>query len=467
MDEHKKPDESVSSGTGADFVHEKIKKRPLDKRKLARRTIITVTLALVFGLVACATFLGLEPLMRRYLFPSKESEQPSVAAPSVVLPDASVEMRPEDMVGKDDTESVREIVRSTILEDDSIRRLLEKPSAQDLDQEDFLTLYGSLSEYARSLSVCMTMVTGVTSDTDWLEGTLSQSGRVPGLVVASNGMEYFILTYAAPLVQAQSVSVIIGGTQYAAEVRETDAQTGLCVVAVEAEGISASDASLISIAALGSSTAADLVGSPVIALGSPAGPDSLVYGMVTGMDGIESLVDANYHVLSTDIYGSIDARGVLFNLRGQAVGIIAPGAGDDSMPNAVAALGITDLRRLIERMCNDRTPVYAGVRGMDVTQSVHESAQMPYGAYVSEVIVGSPAMVAGIKRGDVIVSLGEPGDMKSIASFEDYTAALSEYEVAETVSVIVSRQGADGYRNVTVTLKLASSGIFTETGDTA
>ena len=40
-----------------DFVIEKIKVKPVNKKKLMRRMVITVALAVIFGLVACVTFL--------------------------------------------------------------------------------------------------------------------------------------------------------------------------------------------------------------------------------------------------------------------------------------------------------------------------------------------------------------------------------------------------------------------------
>lgn len=40
----------------SDFMIEKIKERPVNKRKLLRRTVITASLAVVFGLIACLTF---------------------------------------------------------------------------------------------------------------------------------------------------------------------------------------------------------------------------------------------------------------------------------------------------------------------------------------------------------------------------------------------------------------------------
>ena len=43
-----------------DFLRETIKQKPVNKKKLLRRTLITVAMAVVFGLVACITFLVLE-----------------------------------------------------------------------------------------------------------------------------------------------------------------------------------------------------------------------------------------------------------------------------------------------------------------------------------------------------------------------------------------------------------------------
>ena len=55
-----------------EFMREKIKQRPINRKKLLRRTIITVSLAAVFGLVACITFLILEPVINNALYPEEK-----------------------------------------------------------------------------------------------------------------------------------------------------------------------------------------------------------------------------------------------------------------------------------------------------------------------------------------------------------------------------------------------------------
>ena len=66
MDEMKNP----QSG----FMKETIKQRPINRRKLLRRTLITALMAVIFGLVACFTFLLLEPIISKHLYPEEEPE---------------------------------------------------------------------------------------------------------------------------------------------------------------------------------------------------------------------------------------------------------------------------------------------------------------------------------------------------------------------------------------------------------
>ena len=69
---------SISSQEDFEFVKEKIKERPINKRKLAKRTIVTATLAVVFGRIACLTFLLLEPVVNNWLYPEEKSKTVSL-----------------------------------------------------------------------------------------------------------------------------------------------------------------------------------------------------------------------------------------------------------------------------------------------------------------------------------------------------------------------------------------------------
>ncbi len=73
----------------SDFITERIKQRPVNKVKLLRRTLITAAMAVIFSLVACLTFLILEPVFSNWLYPEEEP------AP-IEFPAETEEMLPED-----------------------------------------------------------------------------------------------------------------------------------------------------------------------------------------------------------------------------------------------------------------------------------------------------------------------------------------------------------------------------------
>ena len=58
-----------------EFIKEKVKERPLNRRKLFKKTLLTASMAAIFGLIACVTFLVLEPVFSNLLYPEEEPQQ--------------------------------------------------------------------------------------------------------------------------------------------------------------------------------------------------------------------------------------------------------------------------------------------------------------------------------------------------------------------------------------------------------
>ena len=79
----------------SDFMIEKIKERPINKRKLILRTLTTVLLAIIFGLVACFTFLALEPVLSRWMNPKEELPKVYFPEEKEEMPRGSLECNPE------------------------------------------------------------------------------------------------------------------------------------------------------------------------------------------------------------------------------------------------------------------------------------------------------------------------------------------------------------------------------------
>lgn len=428
----------------SDFMIEKIKERPVNKKKLLRRTITTAAMAVIFGLIACLTFLILEPLFSNWLYPE---EEPQV----VVFPEESDEVSPEDMLVEEEVPSLQEAVESVILEDEQIQKILENIQ---LDKDHYVQMYYALSTYTTELCSSMVTVTAVASDVDWLNDTYESTGQTYGVIIASNGKEYLILTDRSTVKQAESITVTFeNGIKVEAAVKQTDSQTGLAVISVALAQIPNEVKEEVNIAVLGSSNNRNLVGTPVVALGCPMGTvGSVEYGIVASAGSPLSKVDANYKLLTTDIYGSPGSVGVLFNMQGQIIGIITPNRMNSDMKNAITAIGISELRKLIENMTNGKEPVYLGISGMDVTEKANQEMGVPYGAYVREVAMDSPAMLAGIQRGDVIVAIGQ----EEVNNFSSYTLALMKLEVGETATVVVQRPVQDSYREMKIEITLGA-----------
>ena len=78
----------------------------------------------------------------------------------------------------------------------------------------------------------------------------------------------------------------------------------------------------------------------MIALGTPvANNSSMSFGMITSMVEMP-VVDAQYRVLNTDILGSQQGSGILIDLDGKIMGIIAQSFSSDSGQITLTALAV-------------------------------------------------------------------------------------------------------------------------------
>ena len=291
---------------------------------------------------------------------------------------------------------------------------------------------------------------------DWLNDISESTNRSSGVIIANNTKELLILTDYKPLERADKIKVTFyNGVETFAEFRRKDPTTGLAVVTIPLEVLEEQAPDLlennIRLATMGSSGYSALLGAPVIAIGSPMGSSGSVgYGMITSISGQASEADVNYRILQTDIIGSPNASGVLFNLSGEYIGIITNDHSLPGMDNQITAYGISDLSKRMEKLSNDEPFAYAGIVGTSVSLGAHEELNVPYGAYVKEVKMNSPAMRAGIRQGDVITEL----DDHLIGTYSDYTLFLSLQEPNTVVTVRVMRQVHNEYKEMKLELTL-------------
>ena len=418
----------------AEFMREKIKQKPVNKKKLLRRTVITALMAVVFGLVACFTFLVLEPVISNRLYPEEEPKE--VAFPEET---PTEEMKPEDMlVNEEDMESAEAV--EVELVDQQIEEILSQVEFE-FNLEDYQALHDELRKLAENASRAVVTVAGVTSDVDWFNNIYENVASASGVIVANNEKAILILVSAANLKGADSIEVTFcDQTQVEAELVQKDENTGLAILSVPLRDISEETMDVIEIAELGSSNTVNLLGTPVIALGSPLGTSgSISYGVVTSTGTVIDLPDAAYKKITTDIYGSRNATGILINLKGLVIGIIDNVNTSNDMGNLLTAYGITELKRTIEQMSNDKERAYLGVHGADVPKEAIEDAQSntPPGAYIRSIEIDSPAMEAGIQGGDVVIRVNET----EITTYNDLLNIIQSSKPEDVLTFTLMRQG--------------------------
>lgn len=425
-----------------DFMKETIKQRPLNRKKLVRRTLITAAMAVIFGMVACFTFLLLEPVISNRLYPEEEPQ-------TVVLVEEMEEneILPEDMI-VDESQMQPENTETPALEDEQIAQVL---SEMKLGVDDYISLLSDVREVAKEARNSIVTVVGVTSDVGWLDNEYESEGAVSGVIVADNGKELLILANVSSIKDADSLKVAFADEQeYQAAIKKKDNNTGLAIISISKSTIQSSTLEMAKTAVLGTS-GSSLVGSPVIALGRPMGTEgSICYGNVTSAGNMIKLPDSNYKYMTTDIYGSINASGVIINLKGQVVGIIDMAHNSSDMKNLINAVGITELKKVVESLSNDSDIAYFGIYGTDVTQEANLEMGVPYGAYITEIDMDSPAMDAGIQSGDVIIKLDET----EINNYQELVKALLLKDPDNVVKIELMRQGPDGYTEMELTATL-------------
>ena len=86
------------------FIREKIKDKPFQKRKLALHVLLAIVIAVVFGVVACATFTFLQPKMQKWMYPEED--------PKITIPRDEEETETEEK--KEDIITLLEDTRNTI-----------------------------------------------------------------------------------------------------------------------------------------------------------------------------------------------------------------------------------------------------------------------------------------------------------------------------------------------------------------
>lgn len=426
------------------FMREEIKARPINRKHLARNTLLAAISALVFGLVACVTFALLAPFVVDRLAPDEEPEEVPVV---INFPEETVEeeMTPEDMLTEADEEEEAQEENAELfafLEEQELKNIL---SSVKFTVNDYQELYQSMSEIAASSMKSIVRVTPVKSGTDIFNNIYQYSSELSGFIVAESEENIYIATrYSAVKGFDNIVVTFINDIQAQAVLYNYDSNVDIGILTVSMDSLNEVTKESIDIVSFSSSASSTLVGSPVIAIGTPMGNyGSVNYGIVTSNTGNINVTDNIYKQIVTNIYGSQNASGVIINLKGDVLAYTDVKFSSADTKNLVSGIGITELRRTIERLVGGTDTVLLGITCADVPSEAILLG-IPDGCYVLSVGLDTPALYAGIQSGDVITKIGDTG----VTRFTEFLNAMRSIPLDTKTTITVQRNVQDTYKEM-------------------
>lgn len=420
------------------FINEKIKEKPINKRKLLIQAGFVVVMAVVFGVVASFVFTFFRPIFERRMYPEDDSV---VSIPKDDLGDDGTDAEETESGTSEETERPPEVPET---ESGGPTELPEP----ELELADFQELQNKLYAVGKEANRFIVTVTGVKSDMDWFNNPYESRGQASGIIIADNGRELLILTERKVILDVQEIYVtFINDVSVTASMKKYDGNTGIAVLSVPRSEISEDTMNHISVAVLGNSLITRQ-GTIAIAVGSPLGTNySILAGNITSTTNSISTVDNNYTVFTTDIVGSRSGSGAIINVNGEVMGLVMQDYSSRGDENTLTALSISELKLLIEMLSNNQDIPYIGLELSTVTNDIAREYEIPKGAYVKEVWMDSPAMLAGLQSGDVITAMG--GD--SVFTVDSYESKLLSLQPGSEVEITVERQGTEGYTEIVCT----------------
>ena len=268
-------------------------------------------------------------------------------------------------------------------------------------------------------------------------------GNGSGVIISPDG---FILTSEHVIRDAAGIEVTLATRKrYRAKVVGADPRRDLAVIRIEAAGLPA--------ARLGDAAALRR-GQFVLALGSPFGfgrdgQASLSFGIVSGtgraIPGIGRELDRYYgNLIQTDAaVNPGNSGGPLANLDGEVVGVSAVISSQTGASDGVGfAVPITaQTRAIIERLKRGEEIIY-GFIGVEIHEvgegeAKESGAELGQGAYVSDVVPDGPGAKAGIRKGDVVVAVGDA----PVRDPDDVIQIVQATPVGDKVTLVVLRKG--------------------------
>lgn len=292
-----------------------------------------------------------------------------------------------------------------------------------------------------------------------------------GIIVGQNEEELLLVSNYHVVASTDELTVqFVDGSQVQAQIKGTDMDKDLAVIAVQIEDIDADTLNNIAMAQLGDSDALT-VGEPVIAIGNALGyGQSVTTGVVSALNrpiAASNVMPDSEEMTDTEINTFIqtdaainpgNSGGALLNTKGEVIGINSNKIGGNAVEGMGYAIPITDAKPIIEDLMSKETRAkadetkkgYLGITGVDVVADYSSIYGIPQGVYISSVMEGSGAEAAGLLKGNIITAVND----EEITSMDELKEELSYYTAGTEIELTVMQGSPEGYVPVQVKVTL-------------
>ena len=397
------------------------------KSKKITKVIAVIGLAIIFGIVSSGVFLSTSYIGTNILGLNKNSNSDVKTSTTAVTKSSSV-------VTSDVSSIVNDVMPSVV-------------AITNMSVQEVQNFWGQTSQYQSESC-----------------GT--------GIIIAKTDNELLIVTNNHVIADNESLTVTFDDdTSVDADVKGTDPEHDLAVIAVPLNQVSSETMEKIAVATLGDSTALQ-VGEPAIAIGNAMGyGQSVTTGVISAVNRESTTTDeqtgeteeTGVKLIQTDAaINPGNSGGPLVNANGEVIGINSSKLASTTVEGMGYAIPISDVSDIIDNLMNQETKHkvseekkgYLGVKGYDVTEESAKKYNMPTGVYVAEIVKGGGAEEAGITKGNVITALNGT----TVNSMEELQKELGYYESGKTVSVTIQVPENNGeWTEKTVDVKLGKS----------
>ena len=300
-----------------------------------------------------------------------------------------------------------------------------------------------------------------------LESESTSAGS--GIIVGESDTELLIVSNYHVVQDADVLKVqFVDGSEAEAQMKGSDPDMDLAVIAVPLESVDAVTREAIAVAALGDSDSLT-VGEPAIAIGNALGyGQSVTVGVISALDRVIDLSgtgevatdaeDGETFIQTDAAINPGNSGGALLNMKGEVIGINSNKIGGSVVEGMGYAIPISAAKPIIEDLMlretrekvSEENKGYLGIAQLTVVDEMAEAYGMPHGVYVSQVYEGTGAEAAGIVKGNIITEF----DGNKITCSEDLIRVLEYYSVGDTVEVVIMQGSPNGWESKTVTVTL-------------